>query len=293
MFLSLFLAIVFGAVALVLFRSYARYKLNYWNRRGVEQLPNADLVFGHVKDAMLFRTAPGWHMGVLHNSTINKDAPFVGFYIFHKPCLLLRDPKIIKNIMISSFKNFSNRHFGGSQQMDSMGMINLFGIKNPTWKYLRSKITPTLNGGRLRQMLPLLMQTTETMMNYLKEQSHEPDESMIIDAQKLSYNYTNNAITNIALGITVDSFHDHNDHTKFGKYALFYGLKRKIALLNLFYIPELSTLFGSYLQSNKTLIRSCLWNSINNREETNKIRGDFVDALIDLKNSNQNPMYSE
>lgn len=66
---------------------YVRYKLNYWKRRGIQQLPNTDLIFGNFKDAVLFRTAPGWHMGQLYN-TAETELPYVGFYIFHKPCLM-------------------------------------------------------------------------------------------------------------------------------------------------------------------------------------------------------------
>ncbi|XP_023245011.1 cytochrome P450 6k1-like [Copidosoma floridanum] len=290
-FLSLCFVLLIVGLLLLIFCFYARYKLNYWNRRGVEQLPNADLVFGHVKDAMLFRTAPGWHMGVLHNSTINKDAPFVGFYVFHKPCLLLRDPKIIKNIMIRSFENFSDRHFGGSQQKDSMGMTNLFGLKNPAWKYLRSKLTPTLNGSRLKQMLPLLIQNAETMMKYLEEQSKNLNKHMMIDAQKLSYYYTTDATANVALGISMDSFNNPNEITEFGN-VLFYGLKRKIAVLNLLYVPELLTFIGFCVLSSRSLIRKYLWNSIKNRAETSNKRGDFIDAVIDLKNGKQDPIYN-
>uniref|UniRef100_A0A6V7J298 Cytochrome P450 n=1 Tax=Bracon brevicornis TaxID=1563983 RepID=A0A6V7J298_9HYME len=108
---------------LLLFRIYAKYKLNYWKRRGVEQLSASDFLFGDFKDAVLFRSAPGWHLGQLHRAA-KEDSPFIGFYIFHKPCLLLRDPEIIKQILIRDFENFSDRHFAGSQQKDSIGMDN-------------------------------------------------------------------------------------------------------------------------------------------------------------------------
>ncbi|XP_023245000.1 cytochrome P450 6l1-like [Copidosoma floridanum] len=286
MLFGIFLVVVFGAVALVLFRSYARYKLNYWNRRGVEQLPNADLVFGHIKDGVLFRTAPGWHMGVLHNSTINKDAPFVGFYIFHKPCLLLRDPNIIKDVMIRRFDNFTDRHYAGTQQMDSLGMTNLFGLKNPTWKYLRSKITPTLSGNKLRQMLPLLMQTAKTMMNYLKEQTNKSNEQAVIDAQELSYKYTTDATANIALGITVDSFHDPNEYTKFGNdcSSISYTCKGLGLILSLILRngDNLVNLTGTYIsgfESSSNSVSFTLMELAENPEYQDKAREDIERAI--------------
>lgn len=135
------------------------------------------------------------------------DAPFVGFYIFHKPCLLLRDPEIIKQFLIRDFNIFSDRHFAGSNQTDSIGMKNLFGLKNPTWKYLRTKITPTLTKYKLKQMFPLMIETGEPMMKFLKNQLTDINNTKIIDAQDLSYKYTTDLIASVALGTKMDSFH--------------------------------------------------------------------------------------
>lgn len=185
-----------------------RYKLSYWKQRGVESL-TSDLIFGNFKNAVLFRTAPGWHIGQLYKAA-RTNAPFVGFYIFHKPCLLLRDPDIIKQFMIRDFHNFCDRHFAGSKQKDSIGMKNLFGLKNPAWKYLRSKITPTLTRGKLRQMFPLMLEIGEPMMDYLKHYPTDHDDVKLVDAQELSYKYTTDLIASIALGTKMNTFYYPN-----------------------------------------------------------------------------------
>ncbi|CAL1680808.1 unnamed protein product [Lasius platythorax] len=127
-------------IVIILFWIYARYKLSYWKQRGAESL-TGDLIFGNFKNAVLFRSAPGWHIDQLHK-TARTDAPFIGFYIFHKPCLLLRDPDIIKQFMIRDFDNFCDRHFAGSNQKDSIGMKNLFDLKNPAGNTCEPKSRP-------------------------------------------------------------------------------------------------------------------------------------------------------
>lgn len=184
---------------------YTRHKLTYWKRRGVEQLDNIDYIFGNFKDAVLFRTAPGWHMGQLYRSS-KPDLPFVGFYIFHKPCLLLRDPEIIKQLLVRDFDNFCDRHFAGSVQKDSIGMRNLFGLKNPAWKYLRTKISPTLTKGKLMQMFPLMTETGQPMIEHLKKQTAEKNGVLKVDVQELNYKYTTDLIANVALGTKTNSF---------------------------------------------------------------------------------------
>lgn len=146
---------------------YCKYKLNYWKRRGIQQLRKPNLLFGHFDNAILFKSPPGFYLGQLYKKT---ELPYVGFYIFHKPILLVRDPEIIKQILIKDFHNFSDRNFGGSLQKDSIGMKNLFGLNNPEWKYLRSKITPTLTRLKLKQMFALMMKTGEPMLQYIKMQ---------------------------------------------------------------------------------------------------------------------------
>lgn len=181
-----------------------RYKLNYWKRRGVDSIPT-NLIFGNFKDAIFFRSSPGWYMGQLHK-TAKPDAPFVGFYIFHKPCLLLRDPEIIKDIMIRNFDHFHDRHFGGCSELDSSGMRNLFAMRNQTWKYLRNKITPTLSKSKLNQMLPLMLEICQPMMKYLKNQPTNADNTKLIDVQDVNDKYTTDLISTIALGTKTDSF---------------------------------------------------------------------------------------
>lgn len=194
---------------ILIFYFYARYKLHYWTRRGIQQLSNIDIIFGNFKNAILFRTAPGWHLGQLYRAA-KLNSPYVGFYIFHKPCLLLRDPEIIKQILIRDFEDFSDRHFAGSQEKDSIGMKNLFGLKNPAWKYLRTKITPALTRGKLKQMLPLMIETTEPMMDYLGKQKTDINGVMTIDAQEINYKFTTDLIASIALGTKMNSYNYPN-----------------------------------------------------------------------------------
>lgn len=197
---------------------YSGYQLNYWKRRGVPQLKSTVKIFGDFMNGTLFRTAPGYHLGDIYREAPS-DAPFIGFYIFHKPCLLLKDPGIIKHIMIRDFKNFSNRHFAGSQQKDSVGMVNLFGIKNPAWKYLRMKVRPTLSRSKLKEMLPLMMETAKPMMGYLKKNIESDYEAKVMDAQNINYKYTADLIGNVALGTKTDSFNSpDSDYSKCREY---------------------------------------------------------------------------
>lgn len=92
--------------------------------------------FGHFKDALLMRKSAGIVVGDLYRQAADED-DVLGIYILHKPFLLVRNPELIKQMLIKDFHVFSNRHFSGQSTVDIIGSSNLFAISNPQWKYLR------------------------------------------------------------------------------------------------------------------------------------------------------------
>lgn len=270
----------------ILFRLYAKFKLSYWKRRGVQSL-TTDVIFGNFKEALLFRKAPGWFLGQLHKAA-KPDAPLLGFYIFHKPCVLIRDPEIIKQMFVTDFENFSDRHFAGTKQKDSTGMKNLFGLKNPTWKYVRSKITPTLTRGKIRQMLPLMMETGEPLMHYLENQRADEHGIRHADAQNLSLKHCTDLTASIAFGTKTDSFRGLNSEFSHAFMDFFQGIKRMTALIAVFFIPEIIEFYGGGVFVKPDFVKQVFWDALKSREETKEKRGDFIDSLIKIKNEEQN-----
>lgn len=93
-------------------------------------------------------------------------------------------------------------------------MKNLFGVKNPVSKYLRTKITPTLTRNKLKQMFPLMMEIGASMMEYLQPVIR--DNVKLVDVQELSYKYTTDLIASVALGTKMDTFHYPNSEFSSG-----------------------------------------------------------------------------
>lgn len=38
-----------------------------------------------------------------------KDKPFVGIHMFHRPAIIIRDPELLKRILVKDFASFSDR----------------------------------------------------------------------------------------------------------------------------------------------------------------------------------------
>lgn len=202
----------------VIFYLYSKYKLTYWQRRGVKAPYKCNLIFGSFTDTLTLQKPPGKMLqDIYENADYNE--PFVGFYIFHKPMLMLRDLNLIKQIMVKDFDIFPNRRFGGAKQRDSLGLINLLGIHQPGWKYLRSKMTPSLTGLKLRNMVPLMTNCTIPLVNFIEKTKNNDNGWKEFELKDISSRYTTDIISSVAFGISTNSFNEDNaDFWKAGKY---------------------------------------------------------------------------
>lgn len=81
-----------------------------------------------------------------------------------------------------------------------------------------------------------------------------------------------------------------------GKFAVgefFHGFKRMVALVTVFFMPELVELFGTRMLFSNSFVKKVFWDAMETREKSGEKRGDFIDSLLQLKQGEQNPDYSE
>ena len=135
----------------------------YWEKRGVFQIKPTPFV-GNFMECLLLKKAPSYYLKELYDQA--KSEAYLGFYIFDKPFLLLRDPEIIKSVMIKDFNTFFDR-YASSDPNDRMGYANLFRIKNPAWKIVRTKLTPFFTSGRMKKMFGLMLECGKHLDEYL------------------------------------------------------------------------------------------------------------------------------
>nr|UEN71142.1 cytochrome P450 4AV17 [Meteorus pulchricornis] len=64
-----------------------------------------------------------------------------------------------------------------------------------------------------------------------------------------------------------------------------------VALVAVFFMPELVDIFGTPLLFNSKFVRRLFWDAMKSREISGSKRGDFIDSLVQLKNGIQDEVY--
>lgn len=142
---------------------YMTRNFHYWKNRGVNEIPPR-FFFGNFAKCLNLKLSPGYLLKSFYEQ--NENLPYVGIYIFNKPCLLLRDPEIIKKILIKDFHNFTDKLMRSSEK-EKLSNNCIFLISNPAWKYFKSNLSSLFTSSKLKSMFEYLEDVREDFNYYL------------------------------------------------------------------------------------------------------------------------------
>lgn len=257
-------------------------KYKYWEKRGVKYEKPLFLI-GNLKNVILGRRGPGQDVGDFY---FKFNEPYFGYYNFWQPCLVLKDPKIIKNVLIKDFHYFCDRPLTNDKNADPIAYNFLFGLKNPEWQTIRKKLSTFFSPVKLKAMLALIKECGEELTDYLRNYDDE-----IIEMKNVSRKFSIALIMSCAFGTKVDSLKP--GQTVFCKAAMqffSFNIWRGLNVLGYLLTPSLVSLFKLKLVEPNAakFLKEVFWKTVKEREEKGETRDDFVQLLINMKNENPN-----
>lgn len=255
---------------------------SYWKNRGVPYEPPLPF-FGNFLNIALGNVSPGEHLSNLYEKF---DAPYFGLYALTKPVLVLKDPELIKRILIKDFRTFSDRMFVANEKIDPIFANTLLVIKNPLWKTLRSKLSPFFTSGKLKMMFSLIKECGDDMDRYVVKNL---DKSL--ELKEMCAKFTTNVIATCAFGIQANCFEREDSEFRVAGRRIFdtKGINsfKRMCYIFAHTIVELFK-FRFIDGSSAKFLGNILWQTIKEREEKQIFRNDLVEILINLKNQ-KNP----
>lgn len=272
------ISVILGLISIFYYFMTSTY--NYWEQRNVSYA-KPKFIFGSFYDVFSFKRNPGQVFSDFYRSTNEK---LYGFFIFRRPYVVVRDPELIKSILVKDFQHFSNRS-GGISKTDIVGTGNLFTLKNPHWKVLRSKLTPVFTSGKMKQMFPLIVKIGDQLNEYLHKQLTTGSTE---EVKEYCAKYTTDVLVSTSFGIDANSLADEkSEFRNIGRTLFTYTRRRSWELTCFFFAPAIAKILNFQLFSNNgtKFLRDIFWETVKVREQTKAKRPDIIDALIQLKNT--------
>lgn len=262
---------------------YSTRTFKYWEKRGVK----------YIKPFPFFGTYGSVYLMQKSTSQINVDAYWsypeekvVGQFWASRPQLLIRDPEIIKRVLVTDFLHFFPRGLNPHKQVIEPLLRNLFFADGDLWRLLRQRMTPAFTSGKLKAMFPLIVERAEKLQLRALARSSE---GQVLDARDLMARYTTDFIGACGFGLDADSLSDENsEFRQLGAKIFTFGVKDVAVAMLKEVFPDLSKhlkYLGRVEKDIIDLVRSVL----KDRNYIPSGRNDFIDLLLECR---QNGMIS-
>lgn len=252
----------------------------YWQDKGVP-CEKPILFFGNLKDVFLSKECFNDNIKKLYNKFKNES--YFGYYSLWKPCLVIRDPDLVKDVLIKDFhKFFYDRPWANDKKADPLGYYSLVLLKNPLWKKVRTQITPLFSLAKLKLMMPLMIKCDEELIKYLKQ-----NDGKVIDFNSVIRKKNLNEIASCAFGIEANSFKEEISDLELATRKMLDFNNKSLAfqMFAYFYTPNLVSYLNMKFVESKSgkFFKDLFWKIINSRKNEKVKRNDLIDILIELE----------
>ncbi|XP_033229661.1 uncharacterized protein LOC117181207 [Belonocnema kinseyi] len=160
---------------------------DFWIIRGV-QGPKPLPFIGNFKDLILNRYFIGDFAKNIYDAF--KNERMIGIFDRTRPILILRDPELIKDVLIKDFNKFSDRGITIHEQVDVLSP-HLFNLEPKRWRPLRRIFSPVFTSGKLKEMFHLLLECSNHLEQYLEQLVPK---NKLIECRELTAKFTTDVI---------------------------------------------------------------------------------------------------
>ncbi|KAK3569789.1 hypothetical protein QTP86_004595 [Hemibagrus guttatus] len=220
---------------------------------------------------------------------INQYGRVCGYYLARLPVVVIADPDMLRQVMVKEFHNFPNRMvFRTAMKPMSDSLIIL---RDEHWKRVRSILTPSFSTAKMKEMVPLIHEATETLLKNLKTYAESGE---TFDIHRCFICFTMDVIASVAFGMHVDSQNNPNDPfvhyaSKFFAFSVFKPVMF-IFMAFPFLIRPLHGLMKDKERSEMNkFFTSCIQKLIKQRDELppSQRRRDFLQLMLDVRSSKE------
>ncbi|KAF5289833.1 hypothetical protein FQR65_LT11719 [Abscondita terminalis] len=267
---------------IVLFSCYCAIskKFDYWKERGVPHAAFSKL-FGNVSESIRLKKSLGQIYYEIYKAYPNLR--YVGIYKLRQPALLIRDPELIKNVLITDFSYFHDNDAEVDKENDYLMSKNPFLSKGTDWKINRGQLAPSLTSNKIKTVFPLMETVCQNFINYLDDPNVNNER---INSKTFCEKYTMDVAALSVLGLEANSFKSINtDYLSNIKKIVSPGVLMSIKFTLLKVMPIMAKFLKiKYIPDDAAIyFKNIIKSTLHFRQENNIIRNDFLNTMQELK----------
>ncbi|XP_071571178.1 cytochrome P450 9e2-like [Temnothorax nylanderi] len=272
--------IVIGVVEIVavLHHSY------YWKNKNVPYLPFS-----------LSSVITSWKLFLGRISVVNyfqyvynyfPDAKYVGLMDLGMYGVLVRDPELIKDIMVKDFEFFPDHRSSVDDSVEPLLSKDIISLRGDRWREMRHTLSPSFTARKMKFMFNLMSECSHNFVNYLVD---HPKVCHAIETKGVFRRYATDVIATTAFGISVNSMKDQDNEFYIRGIEITKGFSAgplataKRTLLGV--CPRLAKLIGlSFFPPATTeFFKKIVGETIRAREEQGIVRPDMIHLLMQAR----------
>lgn len=259
---------------------YIKYAFSFWKRRGVP-FAEPSFPFGNFRKLFLQQQSLAELVVDLYNSSMEQ---VLGVFITIQPSLIVRDPKILRDIFIKDFSSFYHRGTNTNENIDPM-TNNLLLQNGEKWKQNRSKLTPAFSSGKLKGMFDTIVDCGSSLHRYFEPFAESGE---MVEIRDICARYATNVIASVAFGIDIDCIKNPNDDFRLFGQRFFEPTPKNMFRFHLTFIyPKLAELLRLRFADKDVgdFMTETVRQNLEYRENNNVTRKDFFQLLMQLRNT--------
>lgn len=205
--------LLFLVFVLTTIYTYLTWNYDFWKKQGVASAPGAIPGLGHATSMLLLRENLAEFCERFHKYT--RGASMLGFYFMRTPALLIRDPELIKSVLVTNFANFQHNMDRIDSHLDPLLKKTPFFSAGQVWKASRAQFVKSFTGKRLRLLFSIVQQVCFKCKNHTDKKIREGGGVFETELRDFFLKFTGEVAANAGLGIEGKSFEDCPDPRSF------------------------------------------------------------------------------
>ncbi|XP_072746940.1 cytochrome P450 9e2-like [Anoplolepis gracilipes] len=256
-----------------------------WKNKGVPYFPDSPRSFVTFCKLFVRRIAFTDYALSLYNYFPN--AKYFGTMDFGTPALILRDPELIKDVMVKEFENFHDHRTFVDEETNPL-FKNVFVLRGDRWREMRNTLSPSFTASKMKVMFDLVSKCSREFVNYLVD---HPELCNEIETKQIFRRYTTDVIATTAFGISVNSMKDQNNEFYVKGIEIVRSFNTFLALFKILFIrafPRFAKSIGIeiFASTATDFFKKIVEKTIKVRKEQGIVRPDMIHLLMQAQDKN-------